>query len=235
MMFNDLGRVYHDLGRYGEAREHYERGLDLTIASEGEHHPHTAAVHTNLGTLLVEMDELELALPHLERAVTISEAELGPQDPDFATNLGNLALGLRHAGQYLRAWELCSRALEIDIAHYGPDHLSVAYRYNLLGQILKDLARFGIGHEPQETLDAWALQAHEVFELALEIFVKTHRRPHPEIAMVLKNHGNLFKQQGNCPSAREYLERSLAVAGQVYPPDHPFTRETEENLATLDC
>ena len=37
-----------------------------------------------------------------------------------------------------RAWELLKRALEIDIALYGPDHLAFGYEYNNLGQVLFD-------------------------------------------------------------------------------------------------
>jgi tetratricopeptide (TPR) repeat protein len=181
------------------------------------------------------MGDVDSALSHLEIAVAIYEAQPEPDLPALATSLGNLGMALRVKGEYPRAWNLCKRALKIDIAHFGPNHLTVGYAYNNLGQILKDLALLGRGHESEETLETWSEKSKEFFGLALEIFENTHQGDHPEIAMVLKNLGNLFDQQGDCPAARAHLERALAMAQQVYSVGHSFIKETMENLNRLDC
>ena len=211
MLQNDLGRVYQDLGRYSDARTCYELALDLTIESEGEDDPNTAACHNNLGDLLREMDELDSAISHLERAVAINEAKLESNDPKLATSLGNLAMAFRAQGDFQRAGDLLKRTLEIDLAYYGRDSVAVGHDYNNIGQILKDVAFHGRGHEADEQLQEWASQSESAFLSALEIFDKLHKEPHSDTAIVLKNLGNLYSQHGHIDAACEYLKRALSI------------------------
>ena len=62
----------------------------------------------------------------LERALAIDEAAYGPDHPEVATDLNNLAQILRELGQLKVARPLQERALAITEAAYGPDHPDVA-------------------------------------------------------------------------------------------------------------
>ena len=66
------------------------------------------------------------AQPLLERALAIDEAAYGPDHPDVATTLNNLAGILHDLGHPDQARPLPERALAIDEAAYGPDHPTVA-------------------------------------------------------------------------------------------------------------
>lgn len=54
----------------------------------------------------------------------IEEKTLGPDHPDVATLLNNLALLLRAKGDYVGAEPLLRRALVVDEKKLGPDHPS---------------------------------------------------------------------------------------------------------------
>ena len=55
----------------------------------------------------------QLIAPMYEEMLQILEAELGPEHPDVATTLNNLAVLYRHMGDYEKALPLYQRALDI--------------------------------------------------------------------------------------------------------------------------
>src|ERR1022692_4402208 len=84
------------------------------------------------GTYLQVHARLTDAKALLERALAIDEAAYGPDHPDVATGLNNLALILQDLGQPEAARPLQERALAIDEAAYSPDHPNVARDLNNL-------------------------------------------------------------------------------------------------------
>ena len=73
-------------------------------------------------TFLQEHAQLAEALPLFQRALAIDEALYGPDHPEIATALNNLAFALRDLGRVGEALPLYERALAIAEAVYGPDH-----------------------------------------------------------------------------------------------------------------
>jgi len=57
-----------------------------------------------------------------ERALAIFEAVLGPEHPDTATSLSNLAVLCANEEDFEEAARLMRRALEIREAKLGPEH-----------------------------------------------------------------------------------------------------------------
>jgi hypothetical protein len=84
--------------------------------------------------VLAEQGDLGAARPLLERAVVLRERQLGPHDPDVATELGNLGLVLQGLGELAAAREVFERALAIQLAATGGDEPQV-------GAALANLAR----------------------------------------------------------------------------------------------
>lgn len=80
--------------------------------------------------------ELGQARQLSERALTLLEAQLGPDHLDVALHLNNLGSVLSDLGELSAARTACERALAIRQAQLGPDHLDVAATLNNLGIIL---------------------------------------------------------------------------------------------------
>jgi tetratricopeptide (TPR) repeat protein len=107
--------------------------------------------------------------PLAERALTITEAAHGPDHPDVATDLNNLALILQDLGQPGEARTLAERALTITEAAYGPDHPDVAIRLTNLATILQDLGQLA--------------EARPLAERALAITEAAYGPDHPATAI----------------------------------------------------
>jgi tetratricopeptide (TPR) repeat protein len=105
------------------------------------------------------------AKPLCQRALVINEKVLGPEHPETATSLNNLA-GLYDAtGAYAVAEPLYRRALAIREKALGPEHPDTA---NSLSN-LADLYRVTGGYAKAETLNQRALAINEkVLGLVLE-------------------------------------------------------------------
>ena len=63
-----------------------------------------------------------MLLPQLLRALAIREQQLGPQHPDTASSLNNLAGLYQAQGKYPEAEPLLQRALAIYTRAFGPKH-----------------------------------------------------------------------------------------------------------------
>ena len=73
----------------------------------------------------------------MRRALAITEASLGKDHPNVATELSNLATLLRVTNRLAEAEALYRRALAITEASYGSDHPTVAIRLNNLAGVLR--------------------------------------------------------------------------------------------------
>ena len=77
----------------------------------------------------------------MRRALAIDETSFGPDHPNVATDLNNLAQLLQATNRLAEAEPLMRRALAIDEKSFGPEHPNVAIDLN-------NLAAAAPGHEP---------------------------------------------------------------------------------------
>ena len=91
--------------------------------------------------MLQATNRLAEAEPLMRRALAIDEQSYGPDHPDVATDLNNLARLLQATNRLAEAEPLMRRALAIDEQSYGPDHPKVATDLN-------NLAALAPGHQP---------------------------------------------------------------------------------------
>ena len=77
----------------------------------------------------------------MRRALAIDETSLGPDHPNVAIRLNNLAQLLQDTNRLAEAEPLMRRALAIDETSLGPDHPDVAIDLNNLAALLES-------HEP---------------------------------------------------------------------------------------
>ena len=77
----------------------------------------------------------------MRRALEIDERSFGPDHPEVATDLNNLAELLKDMDLPAEAERLMRRSLAIDEQSFGPDHPKVAIRLNNLAQLLQDADR----------------------------------------------------------------------------------------------
>ena len=159
------------------------------------------------------------ALPLQERALAITEQALGPDHPDTAIRLDNLAAIYRQLGRAADALPLQERALAITEQALGPDHPDTAIRLDNLAAIYRQLGR---------AADALPLQ-----ERALAITEQALGPDHPDTAIRLDNLAAIYRQLGRAADALPLQERALAITEQALGPDHPDTAIRLDNLAAI--
>ena len=159
------------------------------------------------------------ARPLYERALAIREKVLGPEHPDTATSLNNLAFLLQDQGDLAGARPLSERALAIREKVLGPEHPDTATSLNNLASLLQDQGDLA--------------GARPLYERALAIREKVLGPEHPDTATSLNNLAVLLQAQGDLAGARPLYERALAIREKVLGPEHPDTATSLNNLASL--
>jgi tetratricopeptide (TPR) repeat protein len=163
--------------------------------------------------------DLRAAKPWYERAQAVRERVLGPDHPDTATGLNNLAELLWTQGELTLARALYERAIAIRERILGPDHSDTGESLHNLGILLWNHGELAA--------------ARPLAERALAIWQRTLGPDHPHTAISLNVLGLLLRDQGEPSAARTLLERALAIGEKMLGPEHPYTAEYLNNLATL--
>ncbi|MFN6139780.1 MAG: tetratricopeptide repeat protein, partial [Planctomycetota bacterium] len=221
----------------------------------------TSFLMGQLGTLL-SARALHREAELLKRdALAIDELHFGPDSPEVAVRLNNLAQTLQDTNRLSEAEPLIRRALAIDEQSYGPDHPDVARDLNNLALLLKatnrlseaeplmrralaiDEQSYGPDHPNVATaLNNLALllkatnrlsEAEPLMARVVTIFENSYGKEHPNVATALNNLALLLKATNRLSEAEPLMRRALAIDEQSYGPDHPDVARDLNNLAQL--
>jgi tetratricopeptide (TPR) repeat protein len=151
------------------------------------------------------------------RALEIREKALGPERPDTAISLNNLAELHRVQGRDKEAEPLYRRALEINEKALGPEHPDTAISLNNLA-----LLYYGQGNYDK---------AEPPLRQALEIREKALGPEHPDTANSLSNLAELYRTQGRHKEAEPLNRQALEIREKALGPEHPDTAISLNNLA----
>jgi CHAT domain-containing protein/Flp pilus assembly protein TadD len=151
--------------------------------------------------------------------LAIYEKALGPDHPDVAQSLRNLALLLRQQGRYADAELLSKRSLAIQLKALGPDHPDVAQSLVDVAWLYQDLGRYA--------------NAEARLKRSLAIYERAFGPDHSSVATELNNLGALYDTRGRYADAEPLLKRSLAIYEKALGPDHPDVAKSLNNLASL--
>lgn len=137
---NNYGRYLLEKGKVKEARQFYERAIQLN--------PEYADAHLNMGSLLAQTGRTEEGIAYTQRAIDI--------DPGYAIAYNNLGAAYADKGEYEKAIGFYHQALDLDFKDVGVYHnLGVA------------LARTGRPYEAIENIEK-ALALNPDFQAAKE-------------------------------------------------------------------
>lgn len=105
--WNNIGYLLGEIGDDDEAREYLEKSLELTEKCWGEKHPAVAVVLSNLGSVMQDLDKLDLSRTYYDRALAI----VGKGTPEYCDILFNLCDLEMASGNSAKAWEHVSNGL----------------------------------------------------------------------------------------------------------------------------
>jgi tetratricopeptide (TPR) repeat protein/class 3 adenylate cyclase len=156
---------------------------------------------------------------NLKKGLKIREKESGPDHPDTASSLNNLAELYKIQGRYEQAEPLYLRALEIRERILGSEHPDTAQSQNNLAVLYWNRGRYE--------------QAEPLFLRALEIREKIFGKDHSDTALSLNNLANLYVNQGRYDQAEPLFMRAQEIWKMALGEFHPYQAMTLNNLALL--
>ncbi len=179
----------------------------------------TSRLMNQLGLYLKTKGLYNEAEPMYRRALKIDEASLGPDHPDVAIRLNNLAELLRVTNRLSEAEPMLRRVVEIFEKSLGKNHPNVAAALNNLAQLLKSTDRLS--------------EAEPMYRRALEIREKALGPDHPDFATSLNDLANLLKDTNQLSEAEPMYQQVLQIYESSFGPDHPWVATALNNLALL--
>jgi serine/threonine-protein kinase len=134
---------------YLERMRDYEPALEamieaeaLTLGSAGMNHESMPRILNIIGMLYLGRGDLQEALPYMERSMRARESVIGPEDPEIAYYLINLAELRRELGDYAEALPLYDRALELRERKLEAQHPQIAMTCLAYGGFLNTVGRY---------------------------------------------------------------------------------------------
>jgi tetratricopeptide (TPR) repeat protein len=193
----DLKKIQLDYDQaasyYRQASESVPQGNDLILAEYLE----------KWGLASYESCVYGAAEHPLIRALMIYEKVLGPEHPDVATSLNNLAGIYHEQGKYAEAEPLFKRSLAVCEKVLGPEHPDVAQSLNNLAGLYQKQGKYA--------------EAEPLFKRSLTIREKVLGPEHPDVAMVCRNMAKLYRKIGKREEAERLEKRASEIIAKVVP------------------
>ena len=146
-------------------------GLACALLATSQGHAQSDAEFKSLNAQVMELyrvGKFAEAIPLAKRLADAVKARSGPDQPEYATVLNNLAQLLQDTNRPGEAEPLMRRALAIDEKSLGPQHPNVARDLNNPAALFQATNRYG--------------EAEPLYRRALAIVEKSFGLEHPNVA-----------------------------------------------------
>ena len=178
-----------------------------------------AELCNQVGLYLNDRAQYAEAETFFQRAIALGEQTLGPEHPDLATYLNNLANLYWYQGKYEEAGPLYQRVIAIGEKALGPEHPTLAIYLNNLASLYLDQGKYE--------------EAESLFQRAIAIDEQALGPKHPGLATDLNNLAGLYRAQGKYEEAEPLYQRAIAIGEKTLGPEHPNLAIRLNNLANL--
>lgn len=185
----------------GSARGDYERALVIRL-TQGRLHPKVSEDLNELGTVAYLQHDSAGAERYWRQSLALDEQVLGPNHPDLAATLNNLARVMLEQRKFREALPLLTRSANINLAQRSRTHDDLAFILSNLA-----IAKNALGDRAgAEQLFGKALTAAETHQTRM-------RGP------ILVDLANLRCEQGDYSAATQMLDQAAPLMKADYPDD----------------
>jgi tetratricopeptide (TPR) repeat protein/predicted Ser/Thr protein kinase len=194
-------------GRHDEALT-LEAVASAAVARVDEDRALAARLHNALGGVYLARGEYDDAHAAYEKALALQRAIGADGNRALAPAIANLALARWYRGDLEGALAGQLEALELMVRDLGPDHSSVAYAHQNIGDLLQ---RLGADRRAE---------AERHYREALRIWTASLGAGHANLAHPLEQLGFLAKGRGEFEAARGHIAEALRLREAAYGSDH---------------
>jgi tetratricopeptide (TPR) repeat protein len=217
---NALGLLSKDLGRYDEARGHYERALALLEGADATDPDDIATVYHNLGGIEHARGDYAAGEAFARRGLAI-RTSLDNGDPFLiAADRVALAAILDGLTRYPEAERLYVEAVAVFERTPGEHEVEQGVALNDLGA--------------QYAGRGWLDEAEALLTRAVDLKRRALGSRHPDTAVTLNNLAITCKRAGDLSRAATLAAEALEILEETLPADHPrlaVCRANEELLS----
>ena len=234
---------------------------EMRAATENDRALYEAYLLYQESMKLRDAGKYDEALPLFERVIETRKRILGPDAPDLAVAIHDLAVLYLYKGDYPRVEPLSNRALAIQEKALGRNHPQVATTLNLLTVLYfnkgdyekaEPLANRALAIKekalgPEHSTLAYYFRnlariydgkgdydkAKPLYIRALAIREKTLGREHQLVAQSLNDLANLYYNKGGYTNAESLHRRALTIREKWLGPKHQYVAESLGNLANI--
>ncbi len=168
---------------------------------------------------LLDQRQYAEALNVAEEAISVAEVTFGPEHPNVARSLHNVAILLLAQGRLAEAESLFKRVLTIYENALEPAHPVFVTPLHNLAFLYGRQGRYG--------------EAETLAKRALTIQENALGAEHPRVAELLKTLAFVYTAQGRYAEAEPVFKRTLSIYEQFLQPDHPQMSDILENMREL--
>ena len=189
-----LGNVSYSRGHFEDAKDYYNKSLEIRQGIFGTDHITVASCLNNLGCVDSALGDHQSAKDFYQRSLKLEERVYGKMHSRIADSLCNLGIEFSELGLTDEAFQYHHRALEMRKELYFPNHVLISESYKNLGIMHKGMGQFE--------------EAMHCFEAALCIREKVLPSEHPATEDLLVNLGQLCMECGEQEKAKEFHFRA---------------------------
>lgn len=177
------------------------------LGDDAESKKKAALLLNNLSGIYLEGDNMQTALPVLEKAKNLQKDLYGQESKEYANSLNNLGGFYLIQGQAKEAEPLFNECMEIKEKIFGKESLEYALSANSLGFLYLQANDFQ--------------KAQQYLQAAYDLRKKLLPPNHSDIAKTASNLGYLYYKQEKYAEAEPYLREALQIKENLIGKDNP--------------
>ncbi|MCA9285391.1 MAG: serine/threonine protein kinase [Phycisphaerales bacterium] len=180
-----------------------------------------ALIEHTFGDAFIQRTLHAEAEPHLRRAWTLREMELGPEHGDTLIAKRDLASALMFLGRQAEAKTLLEEVLAVQQRTIGADHGLTLLTMSVLARALSELGEDG--------------EAERLYLVAYQERRRVLGPRNGNTMSSMNQLGTFYTQRKRYEEALPYLEDAARLRREEYGDDHPRTLIARANLATVEA
>lgn len=218
-LLRNIGFMYYEQRRFGQALELYYDALEIRREVLGEIHADIADIYNCVGHVYYLQEEYEQALDLYRKALKIRKHTLGINHPATADAYNNVGLIYARSREYEKALKLYKKALEIREKVWGNIHPDTAASLVNIAHIYCEVGKYE--------------KALEMGLKALEIAKKTLGEFHPDITYAYHLIAKVYKEQGEYEQALKIQYKTLEIKERTLGKEHLDIAISYANIANI--
>jgi serine/threonine protein kinase len=201
-----------------EASKLLNQGLEI-YRGLGNQHLAVASTLNSLAATALWLGDFPLAERYQRESVTILQATVSRNHPEYAKALATLGYILTQRDRYQEAEQMLNEALEIERTVFGANNQRVA----------EIESHLGILYERQGDLP----RAIQTTQIAVRIATERLGMNHYFTGYYLDNLASLYLKANDLSAAEHYAREALAVYAQTLPARHLYVSSTRRLLGEI--